>query len=629
MSQPLPGSTKFLIGLGIFVLLVAALGVLIHVSTEAYVEFGKGPGFDWRWGALTLIPFAFIIFLIATVTYARKYGTMANWRFAGYQVVTFLILGLSLLAFALHHKGEAGRPQPAPTQQPSGQQNNVNESQTPAEAIPSTLTMDTPRNISEMAAIMILFLLAELAAFVAHDVTEAKRMLKELGDTTQEAVDKTKGAAKEIGDNLESLEEATQNIGQLRLVASIATLHPQVLNETVSLVRAWAKRVPSIREGHGREPEMQDVSDLCWRILLQKYFQEELADFQPQRIDQGIPLSVRPVYGYQQKDVSFLATNIGFYARFLSSMVDYLVAEKEEDQKLCMAIVTNALPAHCWNWPMSDESWRSYEPIDRYRNSMIAAVKKGAQIDRILLVSCLQGGAVREADQSDRPQTPDSPLFTRYRGLWRQGLLKEMREQWYILASVEKEGEDKEKILCSEDFATTHGGLGTNALPLFPLPIGCAAKKTFGKVYPVISTTSLPPQSFIDEIKHEWQAQKLFDLYNDSLHGQDGGCWQLPLDDVGLNIFDERHDIMFIGLGKGNRGEKGLWTDFNDCNWGICLMSSMNVTTETMFLTVVSGASVRTHYDWCRDILIHKLIWQDNRLNSKPAAGTPNPGVVV
>lgn len=585
---------------GLSLLLLAAAILLADIVYEA---LGNTPPFGLERWSMILIIIAFIVFFAASVFYGFREWNSSSWRHVAYQVVAFLILGLSLSAFGLHNPIQTLLGEPAAVE--AGK-----ESLPTNHATPTGGPEATAKNIAEIAAVMVLFVLAELAAFVGHDVYQATRFLNRLGLVAGEAAARTEDAASAITTDLHNLKETTERIRQLRLVTNIATLHPTVQEEAVQLVHAWGERVPAIKKGEDPVAEsgiQYYVSNLCWRILLKEYLTEELQDIAPEKIEQGIPKSVRPLMGTNMKDVSFIATNVGFYAKFLSSLVEYLSSKSGKDTKLCMAIVTNALPAHCWDWPMPDGNWRGYHPIDSYRWSMLSAVEKGAQIDRVLLV-------YEDAQETKLEPTSDE-FYKPYEGIfWRRELLDQMLTSWQILSpTIVKE----DRIDCSIDFAQIRGDVGEKALQLFPLPIKTAATKPMGSIYPMIVGTDGALSAYTDQVNDEWKAKKLASEYS-KLHGDQGMYWRLPLNKASLALFEGRHDIMFIGLGKGSQEKKGLWTNPEDCEWGICLMSSMNATTETMFLTILSGASVREHHQWCKKQLDDKLNWSANRLNPRP-----------
>lgn len=586
--------------------------------------------------AIVLIIGAALLFLIASAWWAATAKTGAKQSFVLYQLVAFLILVLSLLAFALHHREGEGTNNPGSTAATTSA--TPTTTTTPASQGQHQITthagMDWQRNVAEMSAIMVLFLLAELAAFIAHDMIEARRTLRILDSTVGKAAKDTDTASDAITLNLQRLDQNAESIRQLQLVISIATLHPDVFQGTVNLVKAWGDRVPTPSVSINQTtPDGRQfaVSDHCWRILLQEYLKEELYDIAPANIPPNgtphrIPVSVRPVKDVDlteedrktikptdEADVSYIATTVGFYAKLLARLVDDLskaAAEAGEDQKLCMAIVTNMLPAHCWDWPMSDWSWRSYDPISSYRESMIRAVGKGAEIDRVIMVY---------ADPSDEVQDSTAPEFympfdtkTQEGYFWRKALLDKMLADWHRLSPV---GADKkDTLICSDNFADANGQIGRTALDSFPPPIKQAAeqKGDSGRVYPIIEGDA-PQEGYTDHNEDKWQSKKLSEEYYESLHGRNGKCWMLPLNNYSLNTFRGRHDMMFIGLGPGSKEKKGLWND-KSCDWGICLMSSMNPTTETMLLTVITGKSVGWNYEWCKNRLNETMTWDGFRL---------------
>jgi hypothetical protein len=607
--------TASLFLLGLFFSVVALISAL-YLGNKAWKDHKDILAV---WSFMFLIIFFFSGLLLLTVISAVRVRSEDKERFASYQLVTFFILVLSLLAFAQHHTGGE----------------NLN-----ADAI-----LEVPRNVAEMSAIMVLFLLSELAAFIAHDLIKARTALDMLGMTAGAAADDTRTAAKTIKSNLQKLNENAESIKQLQLVISIASLHTDVFHDTVNLVKAWGDRVPAASisndDQNANSSQNYSISNHCWRILLQEYLKEELYDIAPVKKPKNvkphrIPRSVRPIkegWGLtaedkdinieptDESDVSYIATTVGFYASLLAKLVSGLseaAIKAGNDQKLCMAIVTNMLPAHCWNWPMSDWHWRSYGPIKDYRESMLDAVTNGAEIDRVLLVY---------DDPSDDVKDPTKLEFYRpYEikvgegAFWRKMLLDQMLSKWYRLSSERINAEKKETLKCSHKFAGSYGELGSIALDLFPPPIKCAAeqKDVTGRVYPIIVSDD-PHKAFTDRNGDKWQCKKLSEEYYTTLHGENGKCWMLPLDNDLLNTFGGRHDIMFIGLGQVSQEREGLWSNKSYCDWGICLMSSMNPITETMLLTVISGKSVKQNYEWCKKRLNETMNWDDYRLYADDA----------
>jgi hypothetical protein len=568
------------------------------------------------------------------------------------------------------------------------------------------------------------------------------KLLAETKNTLQEA-------QKGIGTSVADLVKSASSINKLRLVASLTLLHSDVFNETIRLLNAWGKRVPApleLKATHDQIAETYSVTDHCWRILLKSYLQEEHKDFERQKNHPrklgDIPAAVIPIdredidrlNPFEEalageldetapEDYSFIATTVGFYATLLANIVHDLSEEAkklpEEDGKpkrLCMAILTNMLPAHCWDWPMPDGSWSKYQPIKDYRNNMISAVGEGAQIDRVIMVyddpkgsfqfveddfvrdnatgtiSLLQkllshnplSDYVREnlsegvsqylpevAPISDplkqypylvalasdlnklielgslySPERFDAvPLSAELRQLstklptgndmirmnrllleeafsneivkvyrrpafyhaheahesyfWRKALLDYMLDEWHVLVPSNP---NVPELPGGEDWWQP----GTPS-PELPYPIYCAAKNTNCDVHPFI-VGEATQTTFIDQNRNKWKSKSLIEEYKKALHGPTGHCWMLPLAEKSLSDFNGRHDVMFIGIGSGSKNDEGLWDD-ESCDWGLCLMSSMNPVTQTMLLTVISGKGVKDNYGWFRARLKNRVDW--------------------
>ena len=593
----------FLIMLGFLMFMASAVFFIRDIIYEILDVSGSAVIQGERWAIMLLFP-AFIFFFLASVLYAISEPSATTWRHVAYQIAAFFILALSLRAFGLHHPIQTLLGEPV-NESRSLNNSNPSEGTRGQTAIEDTgkENLVAANSITEIAAIMILFVLAELAAFVGHDVNRATHFLGELGKSASQAADRTAQASRSLDIGLKQLEDTTVKISQLRLVASVAMLHPTVLDEAINLVHEWGGRAPA--QFIGESARESTVSGLCWRTLLKEYIKEEILDVAPREIEQGIPKSVRPVDSYSITDVSFIATNVGFYAKFLSSLVDNLLQEKKVSDKLCIGIITNVLPAHYWNWPMPDKCWNSYGPIDTYRQSLIKAVDNGSQVDRVLLVF-------------DDPLSEDNgngQLFDAHNDtFWRHQLLNQMLGSWSILMRSEDQTLKDETLNCSPSFAGENGAIGTQAYADFPGPIKSAATRDYGSLYPMITSSSTT--LYNDYVDVPWLATPIIEIYK-KLHGKNGGYWKLPLDSASLNLFEGRHDIMFIGLGAGSGEKEGLWAKEAVCDWGMCLMSSMSPTSETMFLTAISGESVIKQYEWCYERLHRKVNWGANKLNSR------------
>lgn len=613
--------------LGVAMFLFSALLFFFDMWNEAFTDTGERMYTEERWAIMLLFP-ALIFFLIASLFYALKERTVGAWRHAGYQITAFIILALSLHAFANPNshsikflwservEAENG------TTQTSGETQKLTQQEREEAA---------RKAVAEMAAVMILFVLAELAAFVGRDVYRATDSLEdmtkkltgmtnELGQMqvavsnaatdTHKSSEEIKGSLNSLKDTAEGIDEkTTERIAQLTIAANAGNLHPSMYEDLVNLIGGWSLRVPSV-VNETASVEDQLSSD-CWRTLLRQYLKEELIDFKPESvIPEGIPESVQPLYGTVKKDVSYLATNVGFYAKFLGSLVQDLAQANQanKENNLCVAIVTNVLPAHWWNWPMKEDEWYRYGPIISYRQSLAKAVESGAKVDRVILVNedslPANGKAIKPVDG----------LF------WSHATLTEMLNDWFLLVNTDP---NEDSVPCESGYRE-YCNLKLNADYDYPEPVRRVAEKTSERrVIPLVykSSNNGAPALYVGD--RDWAALPLKEEYR-KLHGKHGKCWALPISKEN-DPFDHRYDIMFIGQGQITNGERGLWAANANCHWGMCLMSSMSPTTETMFLTTITGPSVKLHYEWVRRKLVDRRIrWEEDLL--RPQAPPPAPG---
>ena len=296
---------------------------------------------------LAMIAVVLAYFFYLAVAFAVPHDHEHRFRHVVYQSAAFIVLALSLRAFGLHET---------------------------AKDIGAWEASLNAKSVGELAAVMILFILVEVAAFVAQDVDEARIQIIDVG----EEVKKIEKTVKEV-----ALEMKTTAEGLIAL----AHLDPSVMTEAIALTRLWSRRAPNLGE------KSAGIAQRCWRILLRTYLQEEQHDFWPSGRDramrlEGIPRRVRPVGDdVSPEDVSYFATNVGFYVKYLAALVHELQKGKGDNEKVCIAVVTNVLPAHWWNWTFAADEWRAYTAIENLRKEMRKIVQEGAQVDRVIAVA--------------------------------------------------------------------------------------------------------------------------------------------------------------------------------------------------------------------------------------------------
>lgn len=514
--------------------------------------------------AMLGVVLAYLFYLVAA--FAHPHDHHHRFRHVIYQSAAFIVLALSLRAFSLHeavtevrdsiigaatHGGAAGAPMNA-------------------------------GSVGELAAVMILFILVEVAAFVAQDVDEARTHVKEAGAEVRDI-------AKTVAVSALEMKNAAEGLDRVIYQIALPHLDPSVLKEAIALTRLWSDRAPNLGE------TSPDVSQRCWRILLKTYLQEEQHDFCPSRRDhsrrlEGIPHCVLPVGDITEKDVSYFATNVGFYVKFLAALVHELQTTKQENEKVCIAVVTNVLPAHWWNWTFAADEWRAYTAIEDLRRSMLDIAEGGAQVDRVIAVA---------------PAAAPDPDGRNHLGLWPERLLRDMLSDWQILADRDK---GEETVSCSTNFQEHRGEIGTKAFSSFPqaLQKGALSNVPGARIYPMVTGQSLPTYSTKN---YRWTPKPLRDEY-EKLQGAGGKCWSLMVNSQVERKLDGHFDVMFIGLGSKNTDteDKGIWGT-RDVKWGVCLMNSYDAAVETMFLSVISDQSASKQFAWWQEQLKDEVDW--------------------
>lgn len=596
------------VGIGLLLFLLSA-GLFLHdIIHEALTNTGEGMHNEERLAIMLLFP-ALICFFIASVLHALKVWTIAAWRHAGYQVGAFIILALSLHAFANHSVSAL-----------------VNE--------PHVGDDNSRKAVAEMAAVMILFILAELAAFVGRDVHEATDSLhttiaelKTMRESVTAASESATKSSNGIAESANKLGQVTYEMrDQLIMAASVTQLHPGVHGELAELISGWSQRVPAKSNG------ADELASYCWRTLLKQYLREELIDIRPQSlVVEGIPESVQPLNGTPEEHVSYIATNIGFYAKFLASLLKDVSQESQEraNKKLCLAVVTSVLPAQWWDWPNTRDKWFRYQPIVQYRDSLKNATASGARIDRVILVerhdnhspSEQQAGGLtgQPSMQVNEEQRAINPQCT----LWSESLLNEMLDNWLLLTNP-----DQDSVPCGDGYRE-YCNLQENQDFEYPKQVLSAASEVSERrVVPIVLSTNGTETQY--KSGDGWTACKLRAAYKE-LHGVGGKCWKLATS-KGSDLLGGRHDVVFVGeMDTGqNHDRRGLWEPRRSENekflkWGMCLMSSMSPDSETMFLTVITGESVKRHYDWVQKTLIDERVdWDTDLLIDPTPSNVPS-----
>jgi len=583
--EPLNGWQKVVYLLVIAIGACAAAGAALMVAREIL----NAPFSKQVTAAYVLVLVSWAAFFLAAVWFAVIVGLTGSaenkqrhrhgaWRHVGYQIAVFLILALSLRAFGLHEAaGETAGGNP-----PSGK-NTIAQ------------TAHVMLTASELAAIMILFALAELAALLGKDVAQATDEIENvkreanLARTSMEYVrtslDKSRS---EIEKSQEAIQKAIDRLQLMQVPQAVEKMHTDVKSHVISLLDAWSRRAPS-------QPSPNDDSLLllAWRIFIREYVCEETDDFQPKQLQtEGVPIAAQPypavesggsLYLVPSDAIAYVATNVGFYAKFLNRLVSAMMADAD-GKHLSLAVLTTVLPAYWWNWPRSTGRLLAYSPIEDLRKTM-AEMPDRVRSDRLILV--------REAGNGQRASS--SPAVEN--ALEPETLLREM-ETWLVAHA----NEGPHLISCSEKLSKDESFLPIREK--MPERLRESVIQNGGLIHPLF--VGPPPEPIVMDDR-AWTVHPLINDFID-LHTGGGSCWALPVnDDYVVDEMDGRYDFTFVGISDNeSQGKLGAWSD-ESIQWKFCLMTSASDKNETMFMTLIGGTAAEMQMKECRRRLKDRL----------------------
>jgi hypothetical protein len=391
--------------------------------------------------------------------------------------------------------------------------------------------------VKDIASILIIYFLTEMAAVIYGGLTT----LRDTRLAMDNAVSALGNAQKTLGTVQAGTEKSTDQLS--RLVNSVpfvreATKLPDKLHTPLEvLIHAMAE---------------SSQEDSWLPTVLSQYLGEEKRVFTGGMSEDEMPPSVN-LNNLQlnispqtfRTDVRNFVTHVGFFHRLLAEIVRH-------EQSLSMAIITNVLPAHWWDWPVETEQWRSFEPIGGYRDALGDAGKRGTRVDRVILV---------RTDGTGESPSPMCPL-------WSVNVAKEMKKWQLYRRKVQN---------------YTH------------------PKKIKYLTYPPGKVTEHYP--IIDEPNAEKGYAPLIKSYNDFMHPKPeaGSSSYFPVtESVFLDEssgFGRFNDVMFLGEGQGSTTASAFDPKSNNPAWKLALVASMAPGAMSMFLTVVHGGLVKDMWD--------------------------------
>jgi hypothetical protein len=565
---------------------------------------------------------------------ASRRHRLSAARHVGYQIAVFLILALSLRAFGLHDEEPAHESSvvsatqattSTSTQATTSTSSSGSSSSTGSgdKVLKTSSRADEERGLrthskgdtrrviltaSELAAIMILFTLAELAALLGKDVARATEVIEGVGQEAETARKQMEEARKSLDQSKaviekseEAIQKAIKELKDLEVPTAVQELHSDVKKNVLTLLKAWS----------GRTTTDDPLLALAWTVFLQEYVKEEASDFLPAYPKtEGVPLAAQPyptvkdkksgddMVAVQGKSIAYVATNVGFYAKFLKSLVATMRI-RLENKFLSIAVLTTVLPAYWWNWPRSTGRWLAYSPIEDLRKTM-ELMPDRVRSDRLILV--------RE-DAEDSRQKEEAVE----NALDDEGLLTQMKGWWVANAVT---GDDW--LTCSESPDSSMVELAKK----MPPRVGESLTQTEGRIHPLFTEEPAEPL-VMDE--REWKASRLMDQFM-RLHKGGGGCWALPVgDDFIVEKMEGRYDFTFIGVSpKLPSGPIGAWSVDEDpsMEWKFCIMTSASDKNETMFMTLIEGDAARLQMQKVRENLKSVLSKRKSLIDPNPAETT-------
>ena len=448
---------------------------------------------------------------------------------------------------------------------------------------------------SELAAIMILFALAELAALLGKDVAQAT---DEIDHVRREAI-KARQGMENVRSSLQisesAINAAIETLQGMQVQIAVDQMHTDLKKNVLQLLKAWSARA-NHHGGQGDEP----LPHLVWRVFLENYVLEEESDFKPEHLQtEGVPIAAQPYPSVERPDgkiinvrvdsVAYVATNVGFYATFLEKFAEELANAKVD---ISMAVLTTVLPAYWWNWPRSTGRLLAYPPIGALRSTM-AKMDERVRTDRLILV---------RSDPTSRSSNNESPL--------EDAQLLERMEGWFV-----GKADDNKPLPCSsepEDPATL------KLKELMPVELRESLVKDGGAIHPVFERR--PPNSIVMDDR-TWDVQPLIDEFM-KLH-KGGGAWALPVsNDFIASKMKGRYDFTFIGTsGRKVDAPLGAWND-ESIRWKFCIMTSISDKNETMFMTLIEGEAAEMQMTKCREHLKHELFKARPLTKREPSSET-------
>lgn len=430
----------------------------------------------------------------------------------------------------------------------------------------------TPAGMAALASIMVLFLLSQLGLVVYESSQRAESVAGKLNATLTG-----------VNEKLDALPWLPHYLG---LSASG--------EEDIKLVTNIGKLLESYTEiAKNRDSRSHGLT----RSFLRSYIAEELRDLTATVDPNEIPLEVLPPLN--RRGWSYFATNVGFYANFLTGAIEQIAThltldkgERTVRKDPCIAVITNALPSQFWLWihenrkgqyyrdlgilttdPDAKHSGEYYRPIAEYRKAQfVGARDRNLKVFRVILVG------------ENPPNQPDGFRRSEMRALWAAAEW-ESQKSWAFIMKKPTNAEDAAEIL------TTAEVLPVDRKYMVPhlwwTPAGKEIPATNAK-----SQTSWMLKEKPSQQKNElFLVKTVWEHYCHQLHSASGKTEIIMVTENEFTStpphgFNACPDLMFLGTCASKVTD--VWSESEEAvTWEVAILTTMNAQTQTMFMTLV------------------------------------------
>jgi hypothetical protein len=218
--------------------------------------------------------------------------------------------------------------------------------------------------VGAIAAIMVLYALSVLSSFLYIEIRDLRR-----------------GFSKEMRSTGEWLKYSFE-------LANYQTPIGTPAQNVSVLLKKW---IELLDRSMGTNSDRHKLREILLGTLLTSYIKEESENIGGTLSSDRTPIWVSEVKRAAESmgdtgSVAFIATNVGFYAQYLATAVKGLIHEIPKDECVVLATTTYVLPSFWWNWPYASEHHGIYEPVEKFRKTLIDLAEEDAANGRSLRV---------------------------------------------------------------------------------------------------------------------------------------------------------------------------------------------------------------------------------------------------